>query len=169
MTATATVPASTIKEATKAGLREAFDSPIGMFLDKGDALWETLEHVTAAQASVPIAPGSNSIAGQINHMVFYFDVMAAYMRNEPPEHPDWSAAWKVVEVDDEQWQDLKRALSERQGETIALIDAAPDDVFTDPDIVGGSYAIVAHTAFHLGQIRHALAAQSGQHAIESIH
>ncbi len=168
MTATATIPASAIKDATKAALKEAFDSPVGMFLDKGDALWETLEPVTAAQASIPIAPGGNSIAGQVNHMVFYFDVMAGYMRNDPPEHPDWSAAWKVVEVDEDQWQELKLALGQRQSEIITLIDNAPDEVFTDPDIVGGSYAIVAHTAFHLGQIRHALAAQGGQYTATHI-
>jgi uncharacterized damage-inducible protein DinB len=156
---TATVPVSAVKDAMKLALGEAFDTAIGMFLDKGDSLWPTLEHVTAEQASVPINPGGNSIASQVNHMVFYFDVMAAYMRNDPPEKPDWSAAWKVVEVDDEQWRELTDALRQRQHELLGLIDAAPDEAFTDPDILGGTYAIVAHTAFHLGQIRHALAAQ----------
>lgn len=156
---TATVPVSTVKESTKAALSEAFDTVIGMFLDKGDSIWETLENVTAEQASVPIAPGGNSIAGQLNHMNFYFDVMATYMRNDRPEKPDWAEAWKTVEVDEDQWQDLKRNLRKRQDELFTLIDAAPDEVFANPDIVGGTYAIVAHTAFHLGQIRHALAAQ----------
>lgn len=156
---TATVPVSDIKTAIKVMLHESFDEAKGMFLDQGDSLWPTLEHVTAAQASVPISPGGNSIAGQVNHMVFYFDVMAGYMRNDPPAHPDWSAAWKLVEVDEDQWKELKLALGQRQSEIITLIDATPDDVFTDNDILGGSYAIVAHTAFHLGQIRHALAAQ----------
>lgn len=156
---TATVPVSVIKESTRAALSEAFDTVVGMFLDKGDSIWETLENVTAEQASVPIASGGNSIAGQLNHMNFYFDVMAMYMRNEPPEKPDWAEAWKTVEVDEDQWQDLKRDLRKRQSELFTLIDAAPDEVFTNPDVVGGTYAIVAHTAFHLGQIRHALAAQ----------
>lgn len=157
----ASVPVSAVKDAIKAALGESFDTAIGMYLDKGDSIWPTLENVTAEQASVPIAPGGNSIASQVNHMVFYFDVMAMYMRNENPERPDWSAAWKLVEVDDEQWQELKLALKERQGELITLINSAPDEIFTDPDILAGSYGIVAHTAFHLGQIRHALAAQGG--------
>lgn len=157
----ASVPVSAVKDAIKAALGESFDTAIGMYLDRGDSIWPTLENVTAEQASVPIAPGGNSIASQVNHMVFYFDVMAMYMRNENPERPDWSAAWKLVEVDDEQWQELKLALKERQGELINLINSAPDEIFTDPDILAGSYGIVAHTAFHLGQIRHALAAQGG--------
>lgn len=154
-----TVPVSVIKDGTKAALAEAFDKVVGMFLDKGDSLWETLENVTAEQASVPIAPGGNSIASQINHVTFYFDVMAVYMRNEQPEKPDWAEAWKTVEVDDDQWQQLKADLAQRQQHINELIDTAPDEVFADPDVVGGTYAIVAHTAYHLGQIHHALAAQ----------
>lgn len=157
---TVTVPVSSIKDAMKAALTETFDSVFGMYLDKGETVWETLEGVTAEQASVPIHPGSNSIASQINHMIFYFDVMAQYMRNDPPkEHPDWGLAWKLIEVDEDQWTELKLALGERQAELFALINNSPDEVFTDPDVLAGTYGIVAHTAFHLGQIRHAKAAQ----------
>lgn len=156
---TATINVADVKTATKAALAEAFDTVVGMFLDKGDSLWESLENVTAQQASVRIAEGGNSIAGQVAHMTYYFDIMAMYMRNDPPEKADWAAAWQTVEVDEETWKDLKRALGERQAELNVLIDNAPEELFTDPDILGGTYAIVAHTAFHLGQIRHALAAQ----------
>lgn len=158
----ATAPVSAIKQGTKAALSEAFDEVIGMYLDKGDSLWETLKNVTAEQASVPIAPGGNSIASQIKHVAFYFDVMAVYMRNETPEKPDWAEAWKTVEVDDDQWQQLKTNLARSRDDITRLIDATPDELFTDPDIVGGSYAIVAHTAYHLGQINHALAAQGAK-------
>lgn len=156
---TTNVSVSNVKDATKLALTEAFDSVIGMYLDKGDSLWETLENVTAEQASTPIAPGGNSIAGQIKHMIFYFDVSAAYMRNDPPDKPDWADAWKTVEVNEDEWKELKRALGERKSEIFILIDNTPEELFPDPDVLGGTYAIVAHTAFHLGQIRHALAAQ----------
>lgn len=156
---TATVPVSDVKNAIKIALGEAFDEVIGMYLDKGDSLWPTLEPVTAAQASVPIAPGSNSIAGQISHMIFYFDVMAMYMRGEEPGPQNWATAWEVVSVNEDEWKELKRALGERQAETLVLIDNTPDEIFTNPDFLAGSYGIVAHTAFHLGQIHHALAAQ----------
>ncbi len=157
---TATVPVSSVKAALRAALTETFDSVFGMYLDKGDTMWESLGGLTAEQASVPIYPGSNSIASQVNHMIFYFDVMAQYMRNDPPkEHPDWGLAWKLVEVDEEQWAELKRALAERQAELYMLIDNSPDEIFADPDVLGGTYGIVAHTAFHLGQIKHAKAAQ----------
>lgn len=156
---TASVPVSAVKEATKAALSEAFDTVVGMFLDKGDSLWETLQDVTAQQASVPIAAGGNSIAGQVNHMIYYFDIMAMYMRGDEPTDKDWAAAWKTVEVNEDEWKELRRALGERQAELFVMIDNTPDQVFVDTDVLGGTYAIVAHTAFHLGQIKHALAAQ----------
>lgn len=156
---TTSVPVSVIKESTKLALTEAFDNVIGMFLDKGDSLWETLDGVTAEQASVPIAPGSNSIASQVAHMIYYFDVSAIYMRGEEPQEVDWATAWKIIDVTEDEWKDLQRELRERQSDLFALIDNAPDEVFASSDIVGGTYAVVAHTAFHLGQIKHALAAQ----------
>lgn len=156
---TTTVPVPDIKNATKMVLNEAFDSVIGMFLDKGDSLWQTLENVTAGQASERIAPGGNSIAGQINHMIYYFDIMAMYMQGEEPKDKDWAAAWQLIEVNEEEWQKLKQALGERQARLFALIDKTPDEAFANTDLVGGTYAVVAHTAFHLGQIHHALAAQ----------
>lgn len=157
---TTSVPVSVIKESTKTALTEAFDKVIGMYLDKGDSLWETLDGVTAEQASIPIAPGGNSIASQVAHMTYYFDIMAIYMRGKEPEEKNWDAAWQIIEVNEDDWNDLQRALRERQSQIFTLIDNAPEDLFADPDIVGGTYAIVAHTTFHLGQIRHALAAQS---------
>lgn len=156
---TTTVPVSAIKDATKAALGEAFDTVVGMFLDKGDSLWETLENVTAEQASVPISANGNSIAAQVEHMNYYFGIMEIYTQGEQPTDVNWAKAWEVGEVSDAQWNAIKQALKERQSNLFGLIDSAPEELFADPDIVGGTYAIVAHTAFHLGQIRHALAAQ----------
>lgn len=156
---TTTINANSIKAAVKLVLAETFDDAKGIYLDKGDSLWTTLENVTAEQASVPIAPGGNSIAGQVSHMIYYFDISAYFMRGETPGNVDWSAAWQTVAVDDDEWKELRRALGERQAEILVLIENTPDEMFMDPDVLGGSYGIVAHSAFHLGQIRHALAAQ----------
>ena len=159
MTVTVSVPVATVKTAIKTTLGEEFDTVIGMFLDPGDTLWDSLNDLTAEQASIPIHTGSNSIAGQVNHLNFYLDVMKLYLIGEEPDRPDWSIPWKVVEVDDEQWAELKQGLRHRQLELYALIDAAPDEIYANEDFLTGSYGIVAHLAFHLGQIRHARAAQ----------
>lgn len=156
---TVNIPVPEIKRAVKTALAEAFDTQIGMYLDEGDTLRETLEHVNAEQASVPIYPGSNSIAGQIKHMIYYFDVTAEYMRGKQLENTNWDTAWETVAVNEDAWLELKLALWERQQELYALIESSPDETFTDPEILASTYGVVAHTAFHLGQIRHALAAQ----------
>lgn len=158
---TTTINAGNIKDAIKLLMAETFDNAKGIYLDKGDPLWPTLENVTAEQASIPIAPGGNSIAGQIKHMIYYFDVSSVFMRGKEPDTVDWAAAWQTVAVDEEEWNDLRRELGEWQARILEIIDTTPDEIFADPNVLGGTYGIVAHSAFHLGQIRHALAAQGG--------
>lgn len=138
-------------------LDEAFDNVHGAFLDKGDSLLPTLEGLTAAQASVPVCGDGNSIASQVNHVIFYFDVAFQYMRGENPGKQEWGVAWELVRVTDEEWDGLKQQLRDRQHTLITLINETPAEAFSaNEEMVGGAMATIAHTAFHLGQIRHAL-------------
>lgn len=156
---TTTINANAIKDAVKLLIAETFDDANGIYLDKGDSLWATLEKVTAEQASIPIAPGGNSIAGQVKHMIYYFDIGVIFMRGDIPENVDWGEAWQTEAVNEDEWKDLVRTLAERQKEVLAQVNTTPEEMFADPDVLVSSYGIVAHSAFHLGQIRHALAAQ----------
>lgn len=156
---TDTLSAAKIKDAVKLLMKETFDDAIGIYLDKGDSLWATLENVTAEQASIPIAPGGNSIASQVSHIVYYMDLTAIFMRGDEPEYVDWGEAWKTISVSEDEWKELRDALGESQAKILTLIDSTPDEMFADPEVLGGSYGLIAHCAFHLGQIRHALAAQ----------
>lgn len=135
-------------------LDEAFDNVHGAFLDPGDSLFTTLESVSAGQASRTVGSCGNSIAGQVNHVIFYFDVAIQYMRGENPGRQDWSVAWRLVEVNEDEWTQLKRRLRERQEQLVGMIQQDPPSV--TEDFIGGAIAMVAHTAYHLGQIRHAL-------------
>jgi hypothetical protein len=98
--------------------------------------------------------GGNSIAGQVNHLKFYIDLAMRYMRGENPGRQDWDATWKVREVNDDEWARLKEQLRESQEQLIGMIQVDPPAI--TEEIVGGAMAMLAHTAFHLGQIRHAL-------------
>lgn len=135
-------------------LDETFDNVHGAFLDPGDSLFPTLEGISAEQASQRMGTDGNSIAGQVNHIIFYFEVAMRYMRGENPGRQDWGAAWKLIEVRDDEWANLTRQLRETQETLVGMIHEDPPEI-TD-DLVGGSMALIAHTAFHLGQIRHAL-------------
>jgi hypothetical protein len=155
-TDTRTATYADIREAMLAILRETFEE-VGRpsaFLDPGNALFETLAQVSAGQASRPVGTCGNSVAGQVAHLNFYFDVGFKYMRGENPGPQDWSLAWQTVEVSEEEWEALKRGLRERHRQLVGIIEQGPPEVTAD--ILGGMFGVVAHTAFHLGQIRHAL-------------
>jgi hypothetical protein len=156
-TDSATISVEVFRGALLTLLDEAFDNVHGAFLDRGDSLFPTLESVTAEQASVPVCGDENSIASQVNHLIFYFDVGFQYMRGENPGKQDWSKAWELVRVTDDEWDGLKQALRERQKTLLGLINETPAEAFGGSDeMVEGAMATIAHTAFHLGQIRHAL-------------
>ncbi len=156
-TGTATISVAAFKQALLTLLDEAFDNVHGAFLDKGESLFPTLEGLTAAQASIPVCGDGNSIASQVNHVIFYFDVGFQYMRGENPGKQDWGAAWEMVHVSDEEWDALKQQLRERQKTLLQIINETSADAFAANDeMIGGGMATVVHTAYHLGQIRHAL-------------
>ena len=62
-------------------LDEAFEQHHGIFLDKGTSLFQTLDDVSAEQASRTASPKSASIAAHVKHVTFYLNVLHAYMQN----------------------------------------------------------------------------------------
>lgn len=149
-----TIPAEVFRGALLSVLDEATDSVHGMFLDKGDSLFETLVGITADQASQPLGPGSGTIAAKVNHLRVYFDAVLTNVRAGEFVPVDWDASWAVGSVDEATWQALVARLRASVNEFRAL--AAGNDSW--PDVVlGGALAVVAHTAYHLGEIRQALA------------
>lgn len=135
-------------------LTEAFESVHGIFLDKGTSLFETLEGVTAEQASRSTSGRCATLAAQVNHISFYIDVLEAYMLENPPESVDWQASWQITTVTEEEWEWLKMGLREsytRVRETMSNLDSWDND-----HRVGGAFAILVHTAHHLGEIRQML-------------
>ena len=63
-------------------LVETFESPsrsASAYLDQKAGLFDTLEYLSADQASQPIAKGATSIAAQVGHIRFYIDVLEQFM------------------------------------------------------------------------------------------
>ena len=77
-------------------LDEAFDVHHGIYLDKGTSLFETLEAVTAAEASRAAGAGCASLAAQVAHITFYLEVIERYMLTGDGGKPDWRAIWRTV-------------------------------------------------------------------------
>lgn len=135
-------------------LDEAFDNVHGFFLDKGDSLFETLAGISAAEASQSLGPRSGNIAAKVNHTRFYLDAIAANAAAGEYIPVDWESSWAIGEVTEAEWQDLIDRLRTTYNGLKEFI-ATFDD--WNEQFIGGAFGIVAHTAYHLGEIRQALA------------
>lgn len=154
-TATNTIAHADFRAALLATLNEAFDEVNGYFLDKGDSLFETLAGISADAASQSLGPRSGNIAAKVNHIRFYLDAISANAVAGEYIRVDWESSWAVGEVTDAEWQDLIDRLRATYVDIKTFIETNQtwNEMF-----VGGAFGIVAHTAYHLGEIRQALAA-----------
>ena len=55
-------------------MTETFESPMGIYLDKNTALFQTLETVSAEEASIPVGGKCATLAAQVAHVTYYLDV-----------------------------------------------------------------------------------------------
>lgn len=134
-------------------LEETFEKVHGVYLDRGTSLFETLATVSAEEASRPVSADCASLAAQVEHVRFSLDMSMRYLRGERPE-ADWSEIWRTVrEVTPGEWADSQRRLRETYERTRTFL---TDEVTWKDDEVGGVLGLLAHSAYHLGEIRQAL-------------
>ena len=127
----------------------------GIFLDRGTSLFETLETVSAQEASIPVGGKCASLAAQVTHVIFYLELMEKDFLKQEVGKVDWSEIWRTVEkVSPEEWETLKRELKQTYKRLNTLFHDTEN--WNDEDTVGAAMAIVVHTAYHLGEIRQAL-------------
>lgn len=134
-------------------LDETFDNVQGAYLDRGTSLFETLATISAAEASIPVSSTCASIAAQTEHVRFYLDVLEKYATGQNPGKVDWGEIWRTVEaVTPEQWEASKVRLRDSYNR---IIKAVKKNDWAIEGAMSGAIAIVAHTAYHLGEIRQA--------------
>jgi hypothetical protein len=143
-----------IRDAVLMCLDEAFENVHGYFLDKGTSLFETLEGVTADEASQAASSRVATLAAQVNHTAFYLDATIRFATTGyGDERPDWEGSWRVTTVNEDEWDALRENLRLQYGRVQELVRTNP--VWNEMT-VGGAIAMVAHCAYHLGEIRQAL-------------
>ena len=136
-------------------LDETFDNVQGYFLDKGTSMFETLATVSAEEASVPVGGKCATLAAQVKHVAFYLDVLEQAVRTQRFERQDWDKIWRETSaVTPEEWDALKSSLRESYNRIKTLINDTTG--WSDEQQIGGAIAAIAHTAYHLGEIRQAL-------------
>ncbi len=135
-------------------LDETFHTVHGHYLDKHTSLFETLATISAEEASQPVGNRCATLAAQVNHIRVYIEVLERYMRGEEVGTTDWAASWRVSGVDDAEWVALKQRLEAAYQRVLATMEGFT--AWDGEDEIGGALAILAHTAYHLGEIRQAL-------------
>ena len=136
-------------------LDEAFVTHHGIFLDEGTSLFETLETITAAEASIPVGGKCATLAAQVAHVNFYLEVMEAYILKKDLGKVDWGDIWRRVNrVSPEEWKVCKDQLKETYQRIVFMLQDLED--WNDERPIGSALAIAVHTAYHLGEIRQAM-------------
>ena len=117
-------------------------------LDGGTSLAETLSDISAEEASQRVSTQTASVAAQVNHLCVYVE---AIISGDPGRRVDWDATWNdAATVNDAEWI----ALVARARENFEKMDTfcATFEGWDEP-FIGGAMAILAHTMYHLGEIR----------------
>ena len=132
-------------------LTETFESVQGAYLDPGTSLFETLADISAAQASRPMGDCA-TIAAHVAHVHYYLQVLEDRMFSRDLSYVNWNAIWEDVSgVDADDWQrmiaDLKTTYERIKGH----LDGA--DEWRGLNELSSMLGIIAHSAYHLGEIR----------------
>jgi hypothetical protein len=136
-------------------LEETFDNVYGIYLDKGTSLFETLADISAEEASIPVGGRCATLAAQVKHMAFYLDVLDKSTRDPSSPKADWGEIWRETGVVTAvEWTDLQTELRQSYDRLKLLISETAE--WPSERHIGGAIGAIAHTAYHLGEIRQAL-------------
>lgn len=132
-------------------LEESFEKVQGVYLDRGTSFFETLAAIDDKQASKTWPQFEETIAGHVNHVIFYIAVLEEYITGARKGKTDWAESWKVRKVDAAAWQVLKRRLEDEYAKLVLFVASVED--WEAEDHLGGVLGILAHCSYHLGAIR----------------
>jgi hypothetical protein len=136
-------------------LDETFEHVHGIYLDKDTSLFETLETITAAEASRPVGNKCATLGAQVAHVNFYLVVLERYLITNEAVKSDWGEIWRTVSaVTPEEWAASKEKLNQTYHRVLTMF--RNFDSWSGEFNMGGALAILVHTAYHLGEIRQAL-------------
>src|ERR671925_1609328 len=94
-------------------LDETFVTHHGIYLDEGTSLFETLETISAEEASIPVGGKCASLAAQVAHVTFFIESFERFALQGDNSPRDWGLIWRTVEkVTPQEWQEYKHKLRE---------------------------------------------------------
>ena len=150
-----TIQTQHFTQALNALLEEVFENVHGIILDKGTSMFETLADISAEEASIPVGGKCATLAAQVKHTAFYLDTLIHQVTSGQQSPVDWDDIWNNTRaVDADEWQAIIAGLRASYDGIKALVASAPG--WPSERHIGGAIGAIAHTAYHLGEIRQAL-------------
>ena len=135
-------------------MTETFEKPMGIYLDPDTSLFQTLETISASEASMPVGGNCASLAAQVVHTTFFIESFERFALQGDDSPRDWGEVWRTVEkVSPQEWEEYKSKLREAYHRMMKLFTENPT---WNEGTIGGALSIVIHSAYHLGEIRQAL-------------
>jgi len=132
-------------------LEETFERVHGYYLDKETSIFETLNQVSALEASRHVSKAGGTIAAHTEHMRFYLQVLKEYMLKERTEKVDWSQSWLLQEVTEEEWNKLREQLQSTYRSVLQML--RDFEGWDEENGIADPLSILVHSAHHLGEIR----------------
>jgi hypothetical protein len=140
-------------EAFMALIVETFESGRAGYLDRGTSIFETLATITAEEASRTVSADCATIAAHVAHMTVALSFSVHLFRGERLQ-VNWGEIWQTVrEVTDEEWRTSQASMRENYA---AFCEVAKTTHWESAHVIEGALEVIAHNAYHLGEIRHAL-------------
>ena len=132
-------------------LTETFEQVQGAYLDKGDSLFETLADISAADASQPMGACA-TIAAHVAHIEYYLRALEDRMFKRDLSWINWDETWQEVSaVDEAGWAALQDELRRSYMRLKGHLSRA--DEWTGRHELSCLLGVIAHSAYHLGEIR----------------
>ncbi len=133
-------------------LKETFEGSLpegSAYLDRGIGVLNTIQKISAADASRLMVEDDATIAAHTEHLRFYLLALLEFI-NGSTEKVNWDESWLVKTVDETDWKLLQENV--RRDYEIVVESFQTIEDWND-EKVGDAMAIVVHTAYHLGAIR----------------
>lgn len=135
-------------------MTETFETPMGIYLDPKTSLFQTLDTLSAEEASIPVGGKCASLSAQVAHVTFFIESFERFALQGDDSPRDWDLIWRTVEkVTPQEWEEYRSKLRGAYERMMKLFSENPA---WSEDSIGGALSIVVHSAYHLGEIRQAL-------------
>jgi|SRR5581483_1574961 len=131
-------------------LVDGSSGPESYMLNRGDpGLFRSLDKLSAQAASSD--RGGASIAAHADHLRYGLSLMNRWSAGEEPfATADWSQSWRIRNVSESEWKQIRADLEAEARRWADGLDNARDVSQAE---MNGVVSVIAHLAYHLGAIR----------------